>query len=224
MYMSCGAMAHAMNAFYGLTKQDIVSKTAILSAFIEQGQDEKALQSYCKLSQEEIGSNHQTFLMAVQAYGKLAEEEGCTLEGGKFVKPNSLEIGQAIHVDAKGRGLDTSLFVSNTVISMRLNIENENKGNCKGKDSDGTLQNDDSRVETSEDGEIANCERYIEREVCESEEVVTSKKDSMQTQPSFDPRIIKMKLQTAEGNGFEAYPGDQASQMLQSVTGGSSEH
>ncbi|MCO5598380.1 hypothetical protein L7F22_052475 [Adiantum nelumboides] len=119
MYGSCGAMAHAMNAFYGLTKPDIVSKTAILSAFIEQGQDEKALQSYCKLSQEEIGSNHQTFLMALQACGKLAEkEEGCTLEDGEFVKANSLEIGRAIHVDAEARGLDTSLFVANTLISM----------------------------------------------------------------------------------------------------------
>ncbi|MCO5563067.1 hypothetical protein L7F22_016703 [Adiantum nelumboides] len=119
MYGSCGAMAHAMNAFYGLTKPDIVSKTAILSAFIEQGQDEKALQSYCKLSQEEIGSNHQTFLMALQACGKLAEEEeGFTLEDGEFVKANSLEIGRAIHVDAEARGLDTSLFVANTLISM----------------------------------------------------------------------------------------------------------
>ncbi|MCO5583903.1 hypothetical protein L7F22_037820 [Adiantum nelumboides] len=94
MYGSCGAMAHAMNAFYGLTKPDIVSKTAILSHVIVQGQDEKALQSYCKLSQEEIGSNHQTFLMALQACGKLAEkEEGCTLADGEFVKENSLEIG-----------------------------------------------------------------------------------------------------------------------------------
>ncbi|KAI5068858.1 hypothetical protein GOP47_0017203 [Adiantum capillus-veneris] len=119
MYGSCGAMAHAMNAFHGLTKPDIVSKTAILSAFIEQGQDEKALQLYCRLSQEEIGSNHQTFLMAIQACGNLAEkEEACILEDGEFIKANSLKIGRAIHVDARARGLDTSLFVANTLISM----------------------------------------------------------------------------------------------------------
>ncbi|MCO5575120.1 hypothetical protein L7F22_028917 [Adiantum nelumboides] len=120
MYGSCGAMAHAMNAYYGLTKPDIVSKTAILSdIIIEQGQDEKALQSYCKLSQEEIGSNHQIFLMALQACGKLPEkEEGCMLKDGEFFKANSLEIGRAIHVDAEARGLDIFLFVANTLISM----------------------------------------------------------------------------------------------------------
>ncbi|MCO5565095.1 hypothetical protein L7F22_018766 [Adiantum nelumboides] len=83
----------------------------------------------------------------------------------------------------------------------------------------------DSRMETSKDGEIASCEGYSEREIFKSEEVVTSQKDSMQTQPSFDPRIIKMELQMAEENGYEAYQGNQASQMLQSVIGAlSTEH
>ncbi|MCO5562628.1 hypothetical protein L7F22_016256 [Adiantum nelumboides] len=381
---------------------DIVSKAAIFSAFIEQEQDEKALQSYCKFSQKEIGSNHQTFLMALQACGKLTKEEGCMLKAGGFVKANSLEIGRAIHVDAEARGLDTSLFVANTLISMydkcgaiieaniifekfahtdiiawnmlsyveegkvddvlrlyrqkreegfeldrqtfftilqacddvaikmsnnlngnavkrcarsffssdvgialhadirrrglaldvfvgklssliqaesvfcglscidlisyttmlsifiaqgeedqvlslfnnmqekglvrdeitvvgvlqacwktgRLDIENENKGTCKGKkDSDGTLQNDDSGMETSKDGEIVSCEGHSERKISKCEEVIMSQKDSMQTQPSLDPRIIKMELQMAEGNGSEAYQGNQASDMLQSVMG-----
>lgn len=119
MYASCGMMDYAINAFYGLTKPDIVSKTAILSALLEQGQAGKALQFYSKLSQEEISSNYQTFLIALQACGNLAEqEEASRLEDGEFIKATSLEIGGGIHEDARARGLETSLFVANTLISM----------------------------------------------------------------------------------------------------------
>ncbi|KAH7298358.1 hypothetical protein KP509_25G039100 [Ceratopteris richardii] len=119
MYGSCRMLDHALNTLHDLTNPNIVSKTAILSAFLDQGHAERTLQYYCRLSLYEINDNYQTFLLALQACSVLAtKEEGYMLENGNYVKKNSLEIGRAVHEDAHSMGHETSPFVANTLVSM----------------------------------------------------------------------------------------------------------
>eukprot|EP00250_Pteridium_aquilinum_P035376 c9282_g1_i1 orf=40-873(+) len=52
MYGKCGTVAEAEDAFCALFPQDIVSWTSLLSAYVEQGQGEKALLLYRQMQEE----------------------------------------------------------------------------------------------------------------------------------------------------------------------------
>ncbi|MCO5570699.1 hypothetical protein L7F22_024426 [Adiantum nelumboides] len=114
MYGKCGTIEEAENAFCGLSKHDVVSWSAILSAYVEHGSGKKALQFFRYMQQIGIEPDRQAFTIAFQACGTLAEGEGDTAAD----RYKALAIGKALHFDARRRGFASDVFVGNTIISM----------------------------------------------------------------------------------------------------------
>lgn len=116
MYGKCGSIVEAENAFCELPYRDIVCWSAMLSAYAEQGQGEKALLVYRQMQQEGIKPDVQVYASAIQACETLGEMEESILAQG--VKSMPLEIVQALHADARKKRFSSDTFVSTTLLSM----------------------------------------------------------------------------------------------------------
>lgn len=111
MYGKCGAIKEAENVFVGATHTDVILWNSLLSAYVEVGQAEKALQLYTQMQVEGLSPDKQTLVIALQACGSLALN-------GQLTKVVLLEIGQALHADARLKGFLSDISVSTTLVSM----------------------------------------------------------------------------------------------------------
>lgn len=118
MYAKCGAIADAESTFSALSERDAVSWNALLSAYVEQGQGIKALQLYRQMQGEGPNSSQLTLTMALQACSQLAEGEDAISLKGQVVKRRCLDLGKALHADARKEGYASELVVGNTLMSM----------------------------------------------------------------------------------------------------------
>ncbi|KAI5076068.1 hypothetical protein GOP47_0008133 [Adiantum capillus-veneris] len=118
MYAKCGAIAEAENLFTALSERDAVSWNALLSAYVEQGEGIKALQLYRQMQGEGPSSSQLTLTMALQACRLLAEGEDAVSWKGQAVKVRSLNLGKALHADARKEGYASGLVVGNTLMRM----------------------------------------------------------------------------------------------------------
>lgn len=114
MYGKCGTILEVENVFCGLSMHDVVSWSAILSAYVEQGMGEKSLQLFRHMQEVGIKPDRQAFAIAFQACGTLAEAEDATIE----TRSRALEIGEALHADARRKGVASHVFVGNSIVSM----------------------------------------------------------------------------------------------------------
>ncbi|MCO5575585.1 hypothetical protein L7F22_029387 [Adiantum nelumboides] len=119
MYSKCGAIMHAENVFTAIYSQlDVRFWTAMLLAYVEHDYEEKALQLYVQIHKEGMSPDQHTFVAAIHACGILAEKEEGISSNGRFIKEMSLEIGAAIHADARRQCFTSDIFINNTLISM----------------------------------------------------------------------------------------------------------
>lgn len=118
MYGKCGSIAEAENVFVGLTQRDVVLFNAMLAAYVEQGQGERALQLYRQMHEEGVSLNERTLVTVLQACCLLAEKEAAVVVEGCLTRVLASKIGQALHADARRKGFDSDVFVGNTLVSM----------------------------------------------------------------------------------------------------------
>lgn len=118
MYGKCGSIVDAQKVFDGLLQRDVVSWTAIVAAYMEQGQVEKALQLYDHMREEGITPDARVFVSTLQACGMCAEMEDDVMVGGCPTLSTCLEKGRQVHADARKKGYDTDVFVGSTLVSM----------------------------------------------------------------------------------------------------------
>eukprot|EP00250_Pteridium_aquilinum_P012898 c21013_g1_i1 orf=803-3535(+) len=77
MYGKCGDLITANKVFEGLSQRSIVSWNAMLSAYVEQGQVNNALQLYQRMQSEEIGVDDVTLISLLQLSGQTGSIELC---------------------------------------------------------------------------------------------------------------------------------------------------
>lgn len=118
MYGRCGSLADAEAVFKGSLNCVVVSYNAMLSAYVEQGQGDRALKLYRQLQEEHMQMDNLTYVIALQACGTLAESEGAIFVKGEALRVVALVIGCALHADAKKKGFASHIFFRNTLISM----------------------------------------------------------------------------------------------------------
>ncbi|KAI5079002.1 hypothetical protein GOP47_0006673 [Adiantum capillus-veneris] len=118
MYGKCGMLVQAEAAFCQLSHRDVVSWTAMLSAYVEQGEPNKALQLFSLMHHEQISPDLLAFITAFQACASLAEKGDNCLFEGRPVKRKALEIGKALFADARMRGFVSDVAVSTALLSM----------------------------------------------------------------------------------------------------------
>ncbi|MCO5599711.1 hypothetical protein L7F22_053816 [Adiantum nelumboides] len=117
MYGKCGDIHDTESAFLDMAYRDVVSWTAMLSAYVEQGQSRKALQLFRQMQEEGISPNRLTCVSALQACVSFAELEEVALDEGS-ADSVALEIGQALHAYTPKKDLATDAFVGTTLLSM----------------------------------------------------------------------------------------------------------
>lgn len=118
MYGRCGSLENAENVFYGLCEGDVISWTAMLAAYVEHGQAEKALLLYGLMREQDVSPTDRTYVAALQACAILAEQEHHVDVGGRHVKVRSFVMGRIIHADAYGGGFSSDAFVLSTLTGM----------------------------------------------------------------------------------------------------------
>lgn len=118
MYAKCGSIVDAQNVFDALDQRDVVSWNAMVAAYAQQGEAEKALQLYEQMREEGASPNHRTFVSALQACATLAEaEEGVVLDG-YLTRVKSITKGRELHGETQRKGYVSDIFVDNALISM----------------------------------------------------------------------------------------------------------
>eukprot|EP00250_Pteridium_aquilinum_P021974 c25273_g4_i2 orf=1-831(+) len=100
MYGKCGAVAEAEAVFDALSQQNIVSCNAMLSAHVQHGQEEKALQLYRQMQKQCEIMDEITFTCLLQA---------CSVTG-------SLDMCEHLHFSIVSAGYDSILFVAATLV------------------------------------------------------------------------------------------------------------
>lgn len=110
MYGKCGAIDDAQAAFTDITQHNVVSWTAMMTAYVNHGEGMEALLSYMQMIKEGLNPNQATYVVAIQACGLVAENE----ENRKV----AFDIGRALHADAHKKGLVADAFVGTTLVSM----------------------------------------------------------------------------------------------------------
>ncbi|KAI5076834.1 hypothetical protein GOP47_0008899 [Adiantum capillus-veneris] len=119
VYAMFGDLAEAECVFCKMYHRDVVSWNAMLSAYVEQEEAEKALLLYSKMHEEAtVRPNNITFVVACQACSILAEKQQAAFVEGVVVKETPLKVGRALHVDAKLHGVHCDPFVGSVLVDM----------------------------------------------------------------------------------------------------------
>lgn len=117
MYGKYGVIREAEHAFCSISKHTVVSWNAMISAYAEQFQAQKALQIYRHMWEEGIYPNQWTFVPVLQVCGILAAEE-LSLVKDPLSKVVLLDLGRALHEDALKKGYASDVFVGSTLVNM----------------------------------------------------------------------------------------------------------
>eukprot|EP00250_Pteridium_aquilinum_P017619 c23708_g1_i1 orf=2-1600(-) len=118
MYGKCGMVADAESVFCMLSSRDVKSWTQMLSVYVEQGQGEKALQFYRHMHLNGVHSDSYMFVAALQACSTVLEKGDTLLSDKPSVKETFLEIGVALHSDARSKSLSSDVFVATALLTM----------------------------------------------------------------------------------------------------------
>ncbi|KAI5062622.1 hypothetical protein GOP47_0023161 [Adiantum capillus-veneris] len=103
MYAKCGILTKAQEVFDGLESRDVVSWTALIGGYAEQGHGEEALKHLDLMQCEGVFPNAITFVCSLKACGSL----------------KAADKGQEIHAEAERKGfLERDLAVGNTLVDM----------------------------------------------------------------------------------------------------------
>uniref|UniRef100_J3MFT6 DYW domain-containing protein n=1 Tax=Oryza brachyantha TaxID=4533 RepID=J3MFT6_ORYBR len=102
MYAKSENIQEAQRVFDMLPERDVVSCTAIISGYAQQGLDEEALNLFRQLYSEGMQCNHVTFMALVTALSGLA----------------SLEYGKQVHAQILRKELPFFIAVQNSLIDM----------------------------------------------------------------------------------------------------------
>jgi pentatricopeptide repeat protein len=118
VFGKCGNIERAESIFFGMTSRTVISWTTMLSAYVDRGEAEVALQFYSKMRLDECIPNEWTFTILLQACCTLADKEDVLVVGGLKMKLLALEIGRGLHSEARRSGMDLDSCVGSALVSM----------------------------------------------------------------------------------------------------------
>lgn len=102
MYIKCGSITKAQEAFNRFPNRDLISWTSLMTGYAESGHEEEVLKCYDQMQREGIFPNDVTILCCLKACGNI----------GNTAWANKL------HAEVERRGLLEGTLVGNTLVSM----------------------------------------------------------------------------------------------------------
>ncbi|KAH7285582.1 hypothetical protein KP509_33G035100 [Ceratopteris richardii] len=117
LYGKCGSLLEAENIVGSFAECDIVTWTALLSGYVEQGKAKEALLLYKGIYEEGMVPDERTFSIVLHACSILSENEEMDFPGG-YVKMMCLHLGQALHLDAQNLQISTDPFIVSGLIYL----------------------------------------------------------------------------------------------------------
>ncbi|KAH7415344.1 hypothetical protein KP509_14G038700 [Ceratopteris richardii] len=111
MYGKCGSILEAINVFEKYPELDDAPWSALISAYVQQGDGAKALVAYTKLHECGYIPDVHMFVNCMKACINIIEKEDA-------IPGLSLEIGEALYEDSLCRGFAVNMLISNTLVNM----------------------------------------------------------------------------------------------------------
>ncbi|KAJ7524559.1 hypothetical protein O6H91_17G011300 [Diphasiastrum complanatum] len=102
MYAKCGCTEDAREVFNNMSERDVVSWTAMIAGYAQNGLGKEALALYEQMKQEGVQPDTVTFVLLLKACASLAV----------------LEQGKRLHSDITKRGFQSDVIVGNTLVDM----------------------------------------------------------------------------------------------------------
>ncbi|XP_010547463.1 PREDICTED: putative pentatricopeptide repeat-containing protein At3g47840 [Tarenaya hassleriana] len=102
MYIKCGEMQQGLYFFESMNNRDVVSWTSAISAYVQMGQEEKAVDAFLRMRNSGVSPNEFTFASVISACADLSR----------------LVLGEQFHTDVLRLGLEDSLSVANSMMKM----------------------------------------------------------------------------------------------------------
>ncbi|KAL3534226.1 hypothetical protein ACH5RR_002687 [Cinchona calisaya] len=115
MYAKAGRIQEARDIFEALPEKDVVSCTAIISGYAQQGLDEKALELFRRLRMEGMNFNYVTYVGILTALSGLA-----ALEHGRQVHSHVLRLKLPFYVVLQNSLIDMYSKCGNLAYSRRI--------------------------------------------------------------------------------------------------------
>ncbi|KAJ7514776.1 hypothetical protein O6H91_23G058700 [Diphasiastrum complanatum] len=102
MYAKCGSIEHARQVFNRMIQRDVVSWSAMIAGYAQEGLGEEALALYVQMKQENIEPNNVTYVVLLNACASIA----------------ALEQGKQLHHNIIKSGFESDLNVGNALVDM----------------------------------------------------------------------------------------------------------
>lgn len=116
MYKKCRLLSTAESVFVTMNQRNMVSWTAMISAYVEHGHGDRALCFYRQMQVEGMSPNQLTYLFALQACGLISER--IFVLNGVSMKMIALEIGRGLHTDACRDGFLADPSICSSLLSV----------------------------------------------------------------------------------------------------------
>ncbi|XP_024533019.1 pentatricopeptide repeat-containing protein At3g09040, mitochondrial-like [Selaginella moellendorffii] len=117
LYAKCGSMPDARRVFDGLEHRDVVSWTALLLGYVENGQGNAALELLPMMESHECFPDARLFVAAIKACSSLAASEQGRQVDGMVVSMAALEKGMAVHSRSKLHE-SSNIYVGSSLVDM----------------------------------------------------------------------------------------------------------
>eukprot|EP01018_Ginkgo_biloba_P024067 Gb_36177 [translate_table: standard] len=102
MYVKCGSLVYARRVLDDMPKQNVVSWTVMIAAYVGHEHGEEALALFSQMKRSGIKANEFTYASILPAYANLA----------------FLELGKEVHEDIIRNGFQSDVFVGSALVDM----------------------------------------------------------------------------------------------------------
>ncbi|XP_024537371.1 putative pentatricopeptide repeat-containing protein At3g01580 [Selaginella moellendorffii] len=118
LYAFCGSLRDAEKVFEKMAVRDVVAWNSLLFGYVENGEAERALSAFSRMTSLGEEPDSRSFVAALMACSCLAANERGVQDSGKLVKLGCLEKAMALHSQASSTGAEKDLFVANTFVHL----------------------------------------------------------------------------------------------------------
>lgn len=118
MYGKCGSFVDSELVFGELLHQNVVTWNAMLAAYVQLGQAEKAMMLYTQMLRKGFCPTERTFVLVLQACAYAAQKQTDLGVGGLVATNISFEDDIFTHANAQGSTSEVNASVSSTLIDM----------------------------------------------------------------------------------------------------------